>query len=181
MERREIRTTNWATHIRSPGNWLACFTHALSWASSSWPCSWMSRNQPWSPTPYSGEFHLTALRRPGTVATMSASRRRPVPCFQPRRVAGAAPYNQRACPRRCPVAARRVRQLFQWFMLGAWACCRRVRGRWVTLTEFFRPGRRLTSHGCEPGSGAGGQLRKKPVSYVKFYGYLAAFVSLSRL
>src|ERR1700730_1211825 len=32
-----------AAHIRSPGNWLACFTQAASWASSSWSSSWMSR------------------------------------------------------------------------------------------------------------------------------------------
>src|ERR1700724_1008190 len=43
----------------------------------------MLRNQPWPSTPYSGEFHLTALRTPWTVRTMSASRRRPNSRFQP--------------------------------------------------------------------------------------------------
>jgi hypothetical protein len=44
---------------------------------------WMPRNQPWPSTPYSGEFHLTALRTPGTVRTISASRRHPTSRFQP--------------------------------------------------------------------------------------------------
>src|SRR3982074_1347249 len=43
----------------------------------------MPRNQPRPSTPYSGEFHLTALRTSGTVRTMSASRRRPTSRFQP--------------------------------------------------------------------------------------------------
>ena len=30
-----------AAHIRSPGNWLACFTQAANWASSSGSSSWM--------------------------------------------------------------------------------------------------------------------------------------------
>src|SRR3546814_176027 len=32
-----------AAHIRSPGSWLACFTQAASWTSSSSSSSWMSR------------------------------------------------------------------------------------------------------------------------------------------
>ena len=44
---------------------------------------WMPRSQPWPSNPCSGEFHLTALRTPGTVRTMSASRRRPTSRFQP--------------------------------------------------------------------------------------------------
>src|SRR5436190_23840088 len=43
----------------------------------------MPRNEPWPSRPYSGEFHLTALRAPGTVRTMSVSRRRPTSRFQP--------------------------------------------------------------------------------------------------
>src|SRR5687768_9400383 len=53
---------------------------------------WMPRNQPspsppWPSPPYSGEFHLTALRTPVTVRTVSASRRRPPSRFQPGRAA----------------------------------------------------------------------------------------------
>src|ERR1700730_12036815 len=44
---------------------------------------WKPRNQPWPSTPYSGEVHLTALHTPGTVRTISASRRRPTSRFQP--------------------------------------------------------------------------------------------------
>ena len=33
---------------------------------------WTPRNQPWPSTPYSGEFHLTALRTPETVRTINA-------------------------------------------------------------------------------------------------------------
>ena len=44
---------------------------------------WMPRNQPWPSTPYSGEFHLTALCTPGTARTISASSRWPSARFQP--------------------------------------------------------------------------------------------------
>src|SRR5687767_421159 len=63
----------------------------------------MPRNQPSSSsTPYSGEFHLTALRTPGTVRTMIASSRRPTSRFQPCIAVmydrtGASPYPLAIC------------------------------------------------------------------------------------